>query len=167
MRRQGQAALEFLTTYGWALLSVLAVIGVLTYFIGAGDVQKFVPTTCELGSEFICHSNAINERGDVLIELAPSTNAVNISKIQCVYEDGTEVISEYGDFSFEPGEKTVVLACKGPQGLDLDGKIKLTVNIVYQEQQTGSFKHVARGEIVQNIFKGDIEEGITIDQLPD
>ena len=37
-----QAALEFLTTYGWAILVVLIAVGALAYF-GVLDLGKFLP----------------------------------------------------------------------------------------------------------------------------
>jgi uncharacterized protein (UPF0333 family) len=38
--RKGQAAMEFLMTYGWAILVVLAAIGALAYF-GVLSPDKF------------------------------------------------------------------------------------------------------------------------------
>lgn len=34
MKRRGQAAMEFLMTYGWAILAAIIVVGVLWYIIG-------------------------------------------------------------------------------------------------------------------------------------
>ena len=43
--RRGQAAMEFLMTYGWAILVVLIVIGVMTYS-GFVDVSGLLPEKC-------------------------------------------------------------------------------------------------------------------------
>ncbi len=43
--RKAQAAMEFLMTYGWAILVVLAAIGALAYF---GIFNFSLPTKCEL-----------------------------------------------------------------------------------------------------------------------
>jgi hypothetical protein len=48
MSKKGQAAMEFLMTYGWAILVVLAAIGALAYF-GVLSPDKFLPEKC-LGS---------------------------------------------------------------------------------------------------------------------
>ena len=53
MRKQGQAALEFLTTYGWAFLVILIMIGALAYF-GVLDPAKFLPQRCQFGTELQC-----------------------------------------------------------------------------------------------------------------
>ena len=42
-----QAAMEFLMTYGWAILVVLAAIGALAYF-GVLNPSRFIPETCTL-----------------------------------------------------------------------------------------------------------------------
>jgi hypothetical protein len=51
--RKGQAALEFMMTYGWAILVVLAAIGALSYF-GILNPSKFTPDTCLASSGFAC-----------------------------------------------------------------------------------------------------------------
>jgi hypothetical protein len=51
--RKGQAALEFLTTYGWAFLVILVMIGALGYF-GVFDTSRFVPETCKLDGKVEC-----------------------------------------------------------------------------------------------------------------
>ena len=51
--RKGQAALEFLTTYGWAFLVILVMIGALGYF-GVFDVSRFVPESCKLDGTVEC-----------------------------------------------------------------------------------------------------------------
>ena len=50
---KGQAALEFLTTYGWAFLVILIMIGTLAYF-GILSPGKLLPNRCNFGSEFQC-----------------------------------------------------------------------------------------------------------------
>ena len=53
MDRKAQAAMEFLMTYGWAILVVLAAIGALAYF----DVlspEKFLPEKCLLEPGIDC-----------------------------------------------------------------------------------------------------------------
>lgn len=51
--RKSQAALEFLTTYGWAFLVILIMIGTLAYF-GILSPGKILPNRCNIGPEFEC-----------------------------------------------------------------------------------------------------------------
>ncbi len=50
---KAQAALEFLTTYGWAFLVILIMIGTLAYF-GVLSPSKVLPNRCTFGAEFQC-----------------------------------------------------------------------------------------------------------------
>ena len=52
-QKKGQAALEFLTTYGWAFLVILIMIGTLAYF-GILNPSKLLPSRCTVGPEFEC-----------------------------------------------------------------------------------------------------------------
>ncbi|MBI3036442.1 hypothetical protein HYY73_01620 [Candidatus Woesearchaeota archaeon] len=45
---KGQAAMEFLMTYGWAILVVLVVIGALSYF-GVLSPSTLLPEKCNEG----------------------------------------------------------------------------------------------------------------------
>ena len=57
--RRGQAAMEFLMTYGWAILVVLVVIGALAYF-GVLNPQQFLPTKCQLPVGLTCTDYALS-----------------------------------------------------------------------------------------------------------
>ncbi|MFH1916642.1 MAG: hypothetical protein ABIJ21_05225 [Nanoarchaeota archaeon] len=52
-RKKGQAALEFLTTYGWAFLIVLVMIGALSYF-GVLDPSRLLPDKCIFAAGMGC-----------------------------------------------------------------------------------------------------------------
>ena len=49
--KKAQAAMEFLMTYGWAILVVLAAIGALAYF-GVLSPDKLLPSKCTLSPGF-------------------------------------------------------------------------------------------------------------------
>jgi len=52
-KRRGQAALEFLMTYSWAILVVIIVIGALAYF-GVLDPTNLIPERCILEAGLDC-----------------------------------------------------------------------------------------------------------------
>lgn len=64
--RKGQAAMEFLMTYGWALLIVLVVIGALAYF-GLLNPDRFLPDKAELSPEIVVRSVAANASAVVFV----------------------------------------------------------------------------------------------------
>ena len=53
IKKRSQAALEFLMTYGWAILVVLVAVGALAYF-GVLSPDKFLPAKCTLQSGIAC-----------------------------------------------------------------------------------------------------------------
>ena len=56
MERKGQAAMEFLMTYGWAILAAVIAIGVLVYF-GVFSPSRLVPETCVLSAPLGCNND--------------------------------------------------------------------------------------------------------------
>ncbi len=65
---KGQAALEFMMTYGWAILVVLAAIGALSYF-GILNPSKFTPDTCLASSGFACPGKPIMAADTVVFSI--------------------------------------------------------------------------------------------------
>ncbi len=57
--KKGQAALEFLTTYGWAFLIILVMVGGFTYF-GVLDING--PETCASSIEFTCQTSLATDK---------------------------------------------------------------------------------------------------------
>jgi len=60
MFKKSQASLEFLTTYVWALLSILVTLAALYYF-GIFDFGKFLPEKCIFTSQMECLAFVMNE----------------------------------------------------------------------------------------------------------
>jgi len=66
--RKGQAAMEFLMTYGWAILVVLAAIGALAYF-GVLSPDRFLPNKCTLSAGFSCTEFKVNTNGQIQMRI--------------------------------------------------------------------------------------------------
>ncbi|MAE42212.1 hypothetical protein CMO93_00445 [Candidatus Woesearchaeota archaeon] len=62
MFKRSQAALEFLTTYAWAFLIILIMIGALAYF-GILNPSKILPDRCTFGTEISCVDYRITAPG--------------------------------------------------------------------------------------------------------
>lgn len=61
-KKRGQAALEFLMTYGWAILIVLIAIGALAYF-GVLNPQRLLPKSCTLAPGLSCDDFIVRDDG--------------------------------------------------------------------------------------------------------
>jgi len=66
--KKSQAALEFLTTYAWAFLVILIMIGALAYF-GVLKPSKLFPDRCNFGAEISCNDYAISSSDTFNIRL--------------------------------------------------------------------------------------------------
>ncbi len=90
MFKKGQAAMEYLMTYGWAILVVLISLGALFYL---GVFNPTVPSTCQIAAPFSCQ-DILGKDGtgatpvdQVLIRIG----AAGISNAQIVIANGIQV----------------------------------------------------------------------------
>jgi len=58
MNKKGQAAMEFLMTYGWAILAAIIAIAVLAYF-GVFNPGRYTSEMCQLGAPWTCDDNSV------------------------------------------------------------------------------------------------------------
>ena len=65
MQKRGQAAMEFLMTYGWAILAVILSIAALAYF-GVLNPSRFLPESCTLFPGLACKDFTITDDGDMV-----------------------------------------------------------------------------------------------------
>ena len=79
---KAQAAFEFLTTYGWAFLVILIMVGTLAYF-GILTPRNVLPSRCNLGAELQCIDHQISATGSSFrIKLKNNAgSAIDVSSI--------------------------------------------------------------------------------------
>jgi hypothetical protein len=95
--RKGQAAMEFLMTYGWAILVVLAAIGALAYF-GVLSPDRFLPSKCTVSGGWSCVEYRVDSDGPVLIlqnNLGQDATVVNVSVTHKTGLTGQAIINDF------------------------------------------------------------------------
>ncbi|MFA6072645.1 MAG: hypothetical protein WC758_00850 [Candidatus Woesearchaeota archaeon] len=147
-RKRGQAAVEFLTTYGWALMAVILVIGVLSYF-NILDSSRFVSERCEMGSQIQClevYANDLDD-GTSNFQIAFRNNyPVNIIVEQVIVE-GIPMLSS--DVHVSTGNLTYL---SGNVGTMKGGnKEKLDVVITFRRDAVGTAKYNISGSLVVKV----------------
>ena len=145
--KKGQAAMEFLMTYGWAILVVLAAIGALAYF-GVLSPDRFLPEKCTLPSGVACLDfTGSPSTVTLVIQNSAGFDMQNVS----VYVNSTTAnfgCTDAGaDGTLTDGEKDTFTCTTG--GLS-NGKFKGTLNIAYTNAQT-SLAHTKAGELILKI----------------
>ena len=79
--RKSQAAMEFLMTYGWAILVVLAAIAALAYF-GVLSPAKFLPEKCILEAGLTCVGQKVEpSKMTLVLENSVDGRSITINSI--------------------------------------------------------------------------------------
>ncbi len=130
--RKAQAALEFLMTYGWAILVVLIAIGALAFF-GVLSPERFLPAKCTLQPGLACTDHKITPgQVTVVVKNGYGTNiVVNEVRVkgcnQIPFVPATTALSN-------GGQDTYNVPCDTPIAT---GKFSGIVNISYTNSDSG------------------------------
>lgn len=147
MEKKGQAAMEFLMTYGWAILVVLVAIGALAYF-GVLSPAKFLPVSCTIepgigcGGDFKVTPTTIqllltNGKGE-------SMTAVTVGATDCT----TSASMGWPDGTVLGGATGVTLLGCTTNGAAGD-RVKKTITITYTS--AGGIAHTVTGDLTGKV----------------
>lgn len=161
MKRRGQAALEFLTTYGWMLLLVVVVIGVMTYY-GLGDTKSAVPSTCYLGHNFDCKSFVVDVEGNIGLEVeCLEKQDIILTQSSVVYPGESSIfVIDYVDEDISVGETFILFYDVSSDGLSFSGKDKFEIKLYYTYDEIDALPKVASGEVIAEI----IDDSVLMDE---
>jgi uncharacterized protein (UPF0333 family) len=143
--RKGQAALEFLMTYGWAILAAIIVIGVLAYF-GVFSPGRYAPNACAVTAPFYC--NAWNARAATGVTIELKNNGGEAYTISSV--DVTNCGTQAGSTPIAAdATATITVACS--PALTEGDSFKGDITITYTKS----------GSIVNLTSTGSISQKVT------
>jgi hypothetical protein len=81
--KREQAALEFMTTYGWAILVLVIVLATL-YGLGVFNLASTTPNLCTLSSSVGCLSAYLSPTGTLSVNIEQATqDTINVISIAC------------------------------------------------------------------------------------
>ena len=90
-RKKAQAAIEFMTTYGWALMAILVAVGALSYFDFL-NADRYKSIGCNTGTQIQCLEVQLRENGAFSINLRNNYPVdVRIQSISLRNKDGAYV----------------------------------------------------------------------------
>jgi len=155
MFKKSQAALEFLTTYAWAFLVILIMIGALAYF-GILNPSGLLPDRCNFGSELGCVDYALgvetidlrlkNNVGESIVIESYSVSSESSGAYACTSPTINSLdAGEVDDFQFT--------TCSGAAaGMILGEKSKVAVTIKYHlAKSSTTYSHEVSGEIFATV----------------
>ena len=160
-RGKSQAALEFLTTYGWALMIIIIMIGVLAYF-GVLNPSKLLPSRCIFGPEFPCLNYQISATGGTFklrlkngLAEPVTLDSISLSTEGAVSYTGCTPSGFSIPFtSWKAGNATdfTWTGCTGG-GLVAGDKGKVLINIRYYPVSSGStYTNEVKGEVFSTVI---------------
>jgi len=158
-RIKAQAALEFLTTYGWAFLVILIMIGALAYF-GILSPSKILPNRCNFGAEFQCLDHQISATGNTFkVRLKNNVGEpIDVSAITLstesttAYACTTPPANPTGWKSGEVKELTWSVCNSAAAGLIAGEKGKVLVTVKYNTVVSGGgFTKEVKGEAFSSV----------------
>ena len=147
-KKRGHGALEFLMTYGWAVLVILIMIGALAYF-GILNPKKFLPSRCTFGNEITCRDFWMNET-DVRLRLINNMGrSVNMSSMTASTQDGYFCYSVPASINWGEGDmKDFHFSdCRGG-GVTPDTKFKFDILVKwYDLKANAGYMHSVQGQL--------------------
>lgn len=148
MFKKAQAAMEFLMTYGWAILVVLAAIAALAYF-GVLSPDRFLPEKCTMPSGIACLDFSVSGNNIILsLQNAAGFDMTGVL-VDITADIDPNCIAQDGDTtagSLANGQKDLfTIPCTGlpPTGQ----KFKGTINMTFTNTAT-TLNHAKVGEVI-------------------
>ncbi|MFC1753254.1 hypothetical protein ACFL96_07660 [Thermoproteota archaeon] len=149
--RKAQAAMEFLMTYGWAILVVLAAIAALAYF-GVLSPDRFLPEQCTLPSgvaclDFTVTGNASNPQFNMIVQNSAGFDMSTVSVNLTTPPAGASCTATVTPATLTDGaQDTFDIDCTGASA----GKFKSDIVISYTNLQTG-LAHTKVGTLIAEV----------------
>jgi len=155
--RKGQAALEYLITYGWAFLAILVVLGALAYF-GLLSPTRYLPARCDFGVQMECvdyvlEDNAAAGNDQVRIQFRNNFgDAINITDI-IPDEGGGALTTPINDLRVAQGNVSKVLTFQYDDSTYLIGgeRQSIVLTITFRRDKADSPLHNVSGEIFATV----------------
>ena len=154
MFKKSQAALEFLTTYAWAFLVILIMVGALAYF-GILSPSKLLPDRCNFGSEITCVDYTLgtttldlrlkNAVGEPIVIETYAVTSDAVTPFSCTGEPG---ITDWNsgnttDFGWS--------SCTGGGFVSGEkGKVSVTIKY-YLAKSSAAYSHEVSGEVFTTV----------------
>lgn len=161
--RKAQAALEFLTTYGWAFIVILVMIGALAYF-GVLNPSKVTPNRCLVEAGIECKEYRMTQDTVNIVLNNRKGSGMIISGMTATSDVGTPGACTVNTIAVTPGppavtttilpEGTITIACTDainhPFASSVGNKVKVDFTITYTAPG-GTLSQVAGGSVYTQV----------------
>ena len=150
--KRAQAAFEYISTYGWAFLSILVTIGALTYF-GIFDMTMLRSNDCSFPPGVVCNDYIISTTyipgGALVLNLTNNLGAdLDITDMSGTSDlgDFTTCYDEGGSLSTWDYEEAKLFICEPDEALSTRERYEVVVRMNFT-QQGGTYPHYTVGTV--------------------
>ncbi len=148
--KKGQAAMEFLMTYGWAILAAVIVIGVLASF-GVFSSKNVIPTTCTINAPFGCDKNQVDaSEASNSIRLVIRNGAGQTEIVSSIDIAGCGIYTPAGGLTMADQNTTLVTIGPCTPVLVEDDKFNGDVTVTYRPQG-GTLDAISSGSVTVTV----------------
>lgn len=156
--KRGQAALEFLSTYGWAIVVILITIGAMSYF-GIWTPQNFLPSKCTVETPFVCLDSKVDSSGEITLQLQYVYTEklglveVNVTTTNCELQEDyyvSPIPVEKNKRLNASGDEYIRFSCTPATAPGTDEKFRGDIRITYSQADTG-IEHVVVGSFNRRV----------------
>lgn len=160
MEKRGQAATEFLTTYGWAIVILIMVTAAI---LSLGVFSPKAPNECKTEAPFNCKDVVFREGGfqvnlqvPNLLDAEVDEANVKINNIQCtnVKVQGNAI----NDFNLKEGENKIT--CYGDVNkIKENNLVKAEVSLIYKSESNleHNIKVLASGQVEKGSYANNFD----------
>ena len=147
--KKAQSALEFLMTYGWAILVVIVAITTLAYF-GVLSPDMFVPTKCTLPPGISCLDYEVSSSRIVLVLQNSLGETVTIDRIDVAKKNDGSCSNT--DSIVVPNNQKAIITILDCNNGNVGERFNGVLNVTYIKESL--LTHVKIGSIVARITEG-------------
>ena len=130
---RGQAAIEYLMTYGWAILALVIVVGILVTS-GALSPSYLVSEECSMGSNLPCNVGVYNQGGETKINIGVVNGfpyRINITSLQVRSSSDSSEVDGLGSGVILDSGSNFTFSGKLLNELPADSITRFIMNVTY------------------------------------
>jgi len=129
LNKNAQAVMEFLMTYGWAILIVMISMGTLAYFV---DFKSISGNRCSLAPPLYCKSYQADAGSVTLVIKNGLSEGIKVKSIELIDKECAQNRFNKAEMAAN-SEMTFVISCPSVYSSE---KLRTDIKIVYEEEKS-------------------------------
>ena len=111
-----QSAMEYLMTYGWALLIIVVVLAVL-FYLGVFNIGAPIGSICNPYADYLCQNPVLSSSGNLTVNFGEIGSTMSITGTACSKGSASPSFNSISTINLESGQTTPLsFQCPIPSG---------------------------------------------------